>query len=83
MKNRREHSTEILLYLDNDLVGPKLEDFRSHLAACSLCGKRLEEERILSTMLHEVRPLYLAPLSLRERIAAACHTTFSWLIRLS
>src|SRR5215469_1348937 len=47
-----ERSTETLLYLDNSLVGRELEDFRSHLAACSICQRRLEKERTLSTMQH-------------------------------
>ena len=71
MKNGHERTTEILIYLDNALLGPELEDFRSHLPGCSACRERLEEERTLSTMLHEVRPLYVAPLGLRERITAA------------
>src|SRR6516165_1672575 len=71
MKNGHERTTEILLYLDNALVGRELEDFGTHLAACSICQKRLEKERTLSTMLHEVRPLYPAPRVLRESVDAA------------
>lgn len=72
MKNGHERITEIiLLFLDHALIDPELEDFRSHLTYCSACRERLEEQRILSTMLHEVRPLYVAPLGLRERVAAA------------
>ena len=63
MKKGHEHTTGILLYLDNALIGPELEDFRSHLAECSVCQKRLERERTLSAMLHEGRPLYRAPLA--------------------
>ena len=65
MKNGHERTTEILLYLDNALVGRELEDFESHLAACSIC--QLEKERTLSTMLHEnAIPLSCAPRSSRE-----------------
>jgi len=71
MKNGHERTTEILLYLDNALVGRELEDFGTHLAACSICQKRLEKERTLSTMLHEMRSLYLAPRGLRESVDAA------------
>lgn len=66
----RRHA-DILLYLDNALTRQKLEDFRAHLAECSDCRIRLEEERALSSLLRETRPLYLAPQALRTRIAAA------------
>jgi len=66
-----EHRADILLYLDNALIGQKLEDFRAHLANCSDCQRCLEEERALSSLLRETRPLYLAPQALRTRVAAA------------
>jgi len=66
-----EHHTGILLYLDNALTGQKLEDFRAHLADCSDCRERLVEERALSSLLRQTRPLHLAPETLRARIAAA------------
>jgi mycothiol system anti-sigma-R factor len=65
-----ERIRDILLYLDNALTGQKLEDFRAHLAVCSNCRGRLEEERALSSLLRETRPLYLAPQALRARVAA-------------
>jgi mycothiol system anti-sigma-R factor len=71
MTNCDEYSLDILLYLDKALTGQKLEDFRAHLADCSDCRERLEEERALSRLLRETRPLYLAPQALRARIAAA------------
>jgi hypothetical protein len=71
MRDRNERSLDILLYLDSALTGQKLEDFRAHLAVCSDCRERLEEERALSRLLRETRPLYLAPQALRVRIAAA------------
>jgi anti-sigma factor RsiW len=61
---------DILLYLDNALTGQKLEDFRAHLAGCSNCRERLEEELALSSLLREARPLYVAPQALRARVAA-------------
>jgi hypothetical protein len=66
-----ERSTDILLFLDNALTGQKLEDFRAHLADCSICRERLQEEQALSSLLHKTRPLYLAPQALRARVAAA------------
>lgn len=40
-----EQHTGILPYLDNALAGQALEGFRAHLADCSDCSERLEEER--------------------------------------
>ncbi len=71
MSHCDEPSTDILLYLDNALTGQRLEDFRAHLADCSDCSVRLQEELALSSLLHKTRPLYLAPQALRARVAAA------------
>jgi anti-sigma factor RsiW len=71
MSHCDERSTDILFYLDNALTGQKLEDFRAHLAGCSNCRERLEEELALSSLLHATRPLYLAPEVFRARVAAA------------
>jgi len=65
-----QRTSDILLYLDNALTGQKFEDFRAHLAACSNCRERLQEELALSSLLRETRPLYLAPQALRARVAA-------------
>ena len=71
MRTHDEHSVNVLLYLDNELRGQDLEDFLSHLTDCADCRKQLEEERALSNLLHETRPLYTAPEPLRVRIAAS------------
>src|SRR5258708_4614236 len=71
MSRYEERTSEILLYLDNALTGQKLEDFRAHLAVCSNCRERLEEELALSSLLRDARPLYSAPQALRARVAAA------------
>jgi anti-sigma factor RsiW len=70
MSNCDARSLDILLYLDNALTGQKLAEFRAHLADCSDCRERLEEEGALSRLLRETRPLYLASLELRTRITA-------------
>src|SRR5260370_16338691 len=77
--NCDECSLNRLLYLDGALIGQKLEDFREHLADCSVCREHLEEELALSSLLREARPLYLAPEALRVRITAAAteHATAS------
>jgi len=74
---------DILLYLDNALTGRKLEDFRAHLEVCCDCKERLEEERALSLLLREIRPLYVAPQALRTRIAAAATEQAAALSRAS
>jgi hypothetical protein len=66
-----EYATKTLLYLDNDLEGPELEDFLSHLKSCSSCQEHLEVERKLSAALHRTQPLYSAPAALRDRVTAA------------
>jgi anti-sigma factor RsiW len=71
MSHSDERSADILLYLDNALAGQRLEDFRAHLTDCSNCRERLQEELALSSLLHQTRPLYLAPQALRARVAAA------------
>jgi anti-sigma factor RsiW len=71
MSRCEDRTSDILLYIDNTLTGQKLEDFRAHLAVCSNCRERLEEEIALSSLLREARPLYLAPRALRARVAAA------------
>jgi anti-sigma factor RsiW len=71
MSHCEEPGTDILLYLDNELTGQRLENFRAHLAGCSNCRERFQEESALSSLLHATRPLYLAPQALRTRVAAA------------
>lgn len=65
-----EHSIGILRYLDTDLSGKELGEFRAHLKGCADCWARLEEEQELSHVLHRSRPLYTAPAALRARVSA-------------
>ena len=71
MNHCDEYSVKILRYLDNDLQGYELDDFRNHLKACADCRASLEAEQALSNLLHRTRPLYPAPLALRSRLSAA------------
>lgn len=66
-----EYRVKILRYLDDDLQGQELDDFRNHLETCAECQASLEEEQALSALLHRSRPLYSAPAALRSRVAAA------------
>jgi anti-sigma factor RsiW len=65
-----EYVVKTLRYLENNLEGEELEDFRSHLESCADCRTRLEAEKALSRTLHRSRPLYSAPASLRARVEA-------------
>jgi anti-sigma factor RsiW len=72
-----EHSTDILLFLDNDLHGEALDRFLAHLKVCAVCSKQLEEERALSGLFQRTRPIYVAPEELRARVAAVVERTAS------
>ena len=65
-----EYAVKRLRYLDHELKGQELEDFRSHLESCADCRAHLEAEKALSETLHRSRPLYSAPAALRDRVAA-------------
>ena len=67
--NSCDDAVNILRYLHNELSGPELETFRSHLQSCPTCKVRLEEERALSSVLHRSRPLYGAPEPLRSQVS--------------
>lgn len=56
-------------FLDNELSGIELEDFRIHLIDCADCRELLAEEQALSQLLHRNRPLYQAPEGLRTRVS--------------
>jgi mycothiol system anti-sigma-R factor len=66
-----EYRVKALRYLDDDLQGQELDDFRNHLEACADCRASLEAEHALSHILHRSRPLYSAPAALRSRVSAA------------
>jgi mycothiol system anti-sigma-R factor len=66
-----EHSHDVLLYLDNELRGQELDNFRAHLSDCVACRNQLEEEQEFSSLLHRSRPLYTAPDELRARVIAS------------
>jgi anti-sigma factor RsiW len=66
-----EDRVTALRYLDGDLQGQELADFRSHLKACADCRTALEAEQALSSLLRRSRPLYSAPLALHSRVSAA------------
>lgn len=66
-----EHTVDLMLYLDEELVGGKLMEFLAHLKICVDCRAALEEQLALSAVLRQSRPLYSAPPNLRARVAAS------------
>jgi anti-sigma factor RsiW len=69
-----EHTVDLMLYLDEELVGEKLMEFLAHLKICVDCRAALDEQLALSAALRRSRPLYSAPPQLRERVAARLAT---------
>jgi mycothiol system anti-sigma-R factor len=65
-----EYRAKTLGYLDNDLQGEELDEFRAHLETCAGCRASLEAELALSLLLRRSGPLYAAPERLRSRISA-------------
>jgi anti-sigma factor RsiW len=64
-----DRSSQIQLYLDNELTGSDLEEFLAHLEYCASCQNVMEEAETFSRRLAQARPFAVAPASLRERIA--------------
>lgn len=65
-----EYAVDLLLYLDNELSGQKLEQLLAHLKFCAQCRDWIEEQRELSVILDQSRPLYSASPNLRTRVGA-------------
>jgi anti-sigma factor (TIGR02949 family) len=70
MKGCDDQRANIPLYLDHELSGQELEDFRLHLRECEHCSTELKMEQELSELLRRSKPLYTAPESLRARVAS-------------
>jgi anti-sigma factor RsiW len=66
-----KYTVDLMLYLDDELLGGKLLDFLAHLKTCADCRGSLEEQLALSAALRRSRPLYSAPPKLRARVAAS------------
>jgi mycothiol system anti-sigma-R factor len=74
MKGCDDYSATIQLYIDRELSGPDLDDFRAHLKECEACRTELEADEKLSALLHRSRPLYSAPDALRVRVMQAAES---------
>jgi anti-sigma factor RsiW len=71
MNECEKHTVDLMLYLDDELLGEELMDFLAHLKVCADCRASLEEQLALSAVLRRSRPLYSAPPELRARVAAS------------
>jgi mycothiol system anti-sigma-R factor len=63
-----DYGANIQLFLDKELSGRELEEFRAHLEECETCRAELEAVEELSHLLHRSRPLYAAPNALRRQV---------------
>jgi anti-sigma factor RsiW len=68
MSHCADHSSQIQLYLDNELTGSDAEEFLAHLNHCGSCRREMEEAEAFSRRLLQARPFAVAPAALRERI---------------
>ena len=68
MSHCADHSSQIQLYLDNELTGSDAEEFLAHLDHCESCRREMEEAEAFSRRLLQARPFAVAPAALRERI---------------
>jgi anti-sigma factor RsiW len=64
------YSIAMMHYLDSELSGRELADFRDHLLECANCRSNLAGEQALSALLKRSRPLYSAPEALSARVSA-------------
>jgi anti-sigma factor RsiW len=71
MNSCDECAIKTLRYLDNELKELELENFLSHLETCSSCRAHVQAEKELTATLHRSRPLYPAPVALRDLVASA------------
>jgi len=58
----------VTAYVDGELVGEDRAAFESHFAGCAACGRLLEEEHSVASLLDSSHPLPSAPDALRARI---------------
>ena len=66
-----KQTADLMMYLDDELVGGKLMEFLAHLKICVDCRAGLAEQLALSAVLRRSRPLYSVTPKLRARVAAS------------
>ncbi|MCU1252827.1 MAG: uncharacterized protein JWQ49_5856 [Edaphobacter sp.] len=78
MKGCGDCGANIELYLDKELGGRELEEFRAHLEECEVCRAEFEAEEELSGLMYRSRPLYRAPGALRDRVLQITAEPLPW-----
>jgi anti-sigma factor RsiW len=68
MSDCADRSSQIQLYLDDELIGSDLEELLAHLKYCVSCQRAMEEAEAFSRRLAQARPFAVAPAALHERI---------------
>ena len=63
-----DYGANIPFFIDKELNGQELEEFRAHLEECETCRAELEAVEELSHLLQRTRPLYAAPDALRRQV---------------
>lgn len=59
---------QIALYLDDELEGQEKIEVQTHLQTCESCKQTYEQVKSLLTQIHQIKPLYPAPTTLRKSI---------------
>lgn len=68
MSDCADHSSQIQLYLDNELIGSDADQLLAHLDTCETCRAEMEEAKAFHRRLIGGKPFEVAPAALRERI---------------
>jgi len=63
-----DYGANVQLFLDRELSGRELEEYRAHLEECETCRVDLEAAEELSHLLRRSRPLYSAPDALHRKV---------------
>jgi anti-sigma factor RsiW len=63
-----DRSSQIQLYLDDELTGSDMEELLAHLKYCASCRNAMEEAEAFARRVAQARPFAVAPAALRERI---------------
>ncbi|RZU42250.1 zf-HC2 domain-containing protein [Edaphobacter modestus] len=74
MSDCADYSSQIQLYLDDELNGSDAESLLAHLDHCESCRREMEGAEAFSRRLRQARPFAGAPVALHERIATLVAT---------
>lgn len=74
--------TQDLLYLGDKLPAAEAELLWAHISGCAHCRNRFDEQRWVSSVIQQSRPLYTAPAGLRKRVSAALREDHTVMMRI-